>query len=192
MHPDWRQSDESLQCLGLTLSPRVTLGHVELLADIGSPVVCGGDIAPGDLAMAVLVLAWPAGQSRKMLCSRLAPLVFWLWPKIAKVRDWDEAAETFCAWFAEVTKSPSRIVTVQPGGQSRGQIAAPWWVNQIAMAMSELGLSYTEATTMPARKVGQLVAAVLEARNQAEYETETRRNFIEQVKLWEAEKAGRN
>jgi hypothetical protein len=45
---------------------------------------------------------------------------------------------------------------------------------------------------MPARKVGQLVAAVLEARNQAEYETETRRNFIEQVKVWEAEKARGN
>lgn len=192
MHPDWIQSDESLQCLGLTLSPGVTLGHVELLADVGSPLVCGGDIGPGDIATAVFILAWPADQSRKMLRSRLTPLVFWIWPKIARVADWDQVSETFCEWFESVTKSPSRIVTVQSGGQSRSQIAAPWWTNQIAVAMSELGLTYTEATTMPARKVGQLVAAVLEARNQAEYETETRRNFIENVKRWEAEKAGLN
>jgi hypothetical protein len=192
MHPDWIQSDESLRCLGLTLSPQVTLGHVELLADVGSPLVCGGEVAPGDVATAVFILAWPAETSRKALRSRFTPLIFWLWPKLCRVSDWDEVAEAFCAWFAECIKSPSRIITTSAGSQSRSEIAAPWWVNQIAMAMSELGLSYAEATTMPARKVGQLVAAVLEARNQAEYETETRRNFIEQVKVWEAEKVRGN
>jgi len=166
---------------------------VELLADVGSPLVCGGEVAPGDVATAVFILAWPAETSRKALRSRFTPLIFWLWPKLCRVSDWDEVGGNFLRVGLPSASNPRRgLITTSAGSQSRSEIAAPWWVNQIAMAMSELGLSYTEATSMPARKVGQLVAAVLEARNQAEYETETRRNFIEQVRVWEAEKARGN
>lgn len=181
MHPDWTPSIAPLRILGLTLVEPVTLGHVYVLAEADNPIVVGGDVLPGDIAQAVFVCSWPYAKSRNLLRSVMAPLAFKGWSWMLGSVDWVQAQDEFCKWFAEQTATPNRIITLSGGGQRR-EVAAPWWINRIAMAMGELGLSHEEAMSLPARHVAQLSAALLEARNQAEYESEERREYVTRMR----------
>jgi hypothetical protein len=181
MHPDWTPSLPPMRILGITLRDPVCLGHVALLAELENPVVVGGDMLPGDVAQCVFVLMSSPSDARKAVRSRFSPLLFRVWASFNDVSDWNAVIEQFAEWFSEQTATPNRIFTMSTGSQ-RKDIAAPWWVNQIAMVMGELHVSYTDALNMPCRTAGQLVAALMEARNQAEYESEQRRQFIEQVR----------
>ena len=52
----WATAIQPTRVLGLTLREPVTLAHVLLLAEIESPVIAGGLVTIGDIALAAFIL----------------------------------------------------------------------------------------------------------------------------------------
>ena len=169
-----------MRVMGLTLREPLTLAHVLLLAEAGSPLLLGGDALCGDVALAAFVCAWPADVSRRRLRSLLTPLAFRLWPRLIKPTA--EDCNAMVEWITDNASMPP--AWQRPGGT---ELAAPWWINRIAQAMAA-GFSYTEATTLPLRVVNLTIAAKLEASGVIEFQTQLQTDFFENVKRWEAER----
>jgi len=187
MIPGWIPPGAGPRVLGVKLSEPLTLGHVLLLAEEGSPVVIGGEILPGDLALAVFICSRPANVSRRDLRSRWLPLLMRWWGRASASRDWEAETETFAEWFAESARQPTVIRSATAGASK--SLGAPWWVNRIATAMGLLGVSYAEATTIPAKVLGQLVIAFAEAEGRVECLDEAGHRFREECRRLDREKA---
>lgn len=179
---NWSASTEPVRVLGITLREPITLAHVLLLAEEDCPLVTGGDAYIGDVAFAVFVCAFPADKARRKIRSRLAGLTFRLWQWLCPIKD---DAQKFHDWLDAQVSLPQRWIEQGRGGTS--ELAAPWWINRIALAMSA-GLSYTEAVSMPLPLVNLIVAAHLEARGAANFVSRRQSEFFEQIKQWEAAK----
>lgn len=194
MQDPWSHPDriEPVRVLRVRLHGPVTLGHVLLLDEIGSPVV-SGPFSIGDLALAVLVCSEPsATQARKSLRSWWAKPLLSFWGRMCGREDMTKDAEVFAQWFAEQCGGPAQNVVLKQGKAPPKPLAAPWYMNKLALAVGELGLSIAEAEALPLKRLNQITAALAEARGQAEFESAEEREFFEQVKRWDAEKAGRN
>jgi hypothetical protein len=179
----WANNVSPVFVLGLRLREPLTLAHVALLDELGSPIIYGGQVLCGDLAVAAYACANPATVSRKRIKSRLAPLSFRVWATLCNP-DFTQDAERFSKWFdASIKMPPGSIVS----GNGR-ELAAPWWVNRIAQAMA-CGFTYAEATTMPLRLVSNVIAAKLEAMGVLEFRTKAQLEFFENIKRWDAQRA---
>lgn len=179
----WVNSVSTVFVLGLCLREPLTLAHVALLDELGSPIICGGQVLCGDLAVAAYVCANPAHVSRRRIKSRFAPAAFRVWAALRNP-DFTQDSQRFSKWFdASIKMPPGSIVS----GNGR-ELAAPWWVNRIAQAMA-CGFTYTEAMTMPLRSVSNVIAAKLEAMGVLEFRTKAQLEFFENIKRWEAQRA---
>lgn len=170
----------------------VTLGHVLLLDEMQSPVVKGGEIAIGDLAVAVAVcLARDAMEAREDLSSRLFPFLAQYWARRCATLDFAKECETFGDWFGAQCSGP--VYEDDPAGRGakpRAPMSAPWYISLLALAVGELQMSVADAEAMPVKRLRQLTAALAEMRGQAAIRTETTHEFIEQVREWERERIG--
>jgi hypothetical protein len=169
---DWATAIQPTRVLGLTLRKPVTLAHVLLLAEVDSPVVTGGLVTIGDVALAAFICAWPAAKSRDLLSSRWCPLVFKLWGKF-----WapNEDAERFMDWLRSQIQLPETWATDSKGRKT--ELAAPWWLNRLSQAL-EAGISYQDALVMPLRTLSLIVAARLEASGAVEFVSDRQRDYI--------------
>lgn len=176
----WDHTVEPVRVFGLVLREPVTLGHVALLHELGSPVITGGSCMIGDIATAAFVCAYPAEVARKKLRSRLAPMAFWLWSKLWKPGD---TGDEFVAWLSSQCNMP---LMWTPEGRSRA-MAAPWWINRLAQALSA-GISYRDAIDMPLRMLTLIVSAKLEMTGAAQFETPQETQWLR----WVQEQTSRN
>lgn len=159
--------------LGFRLREPLTLGHALLLDELGSPLLHGGTILPGDIALAVFVLSQPHRVARKDVSAWWAPLLMRWWGRRSASRDFDEEANALVEWFVDSVKPPAFW---RKNGTSR-ECSSPWWINRIATAMGELGFSFESATDMPAKRLGQLVMAYAEWRGEVELVTQSQEEF---------------
>ena len=182
---DWLPPEPGPRVLGLRLSEPLTLGHVWLLDELGSPLLHGGHILPGDVALAVFVLAQKHRAARADVSAWWAPLLMKIWGLRSGARDFDAEAEKLVEWFVASAKPPAFWHRSSSGGK---QCAAPWWINRVAVAMGTLGLSLDAALDMPAKRLGQLTMAFAESRGEVELVTSQQREFREMVAKLEANK----
>ena len=171
--------------LGVRIREPLTLGHVLLLAELGSPIVLGGAILPGDIALAVFVTAQPHTEARKDVERWWAPLLMRWWGRRMSKRDFTAEADAFVEWFVESSKSPAFW---RQESASNRECAAPWWINRLALAMGNLGMSYADAVNMPLKTLGQLTMAFSEARGEVQLVSRREAEFHELVARLEAQK----
>jgi len=168
----WATAIQPTRVLGLTLREPVTMGHVLMLAELESPVVTGGLVTIGDIALAAFVCAWPVNKSRRLLASRWCPLVFNLWGRFWRP---DGDAERFMTWLRSQIELPE---TWSPESRGRKtELAAPWWLNRMAQAL-EAGVGYKDALAMPLRTLSLIIAARLEANGVLEFVSDRQRDYI--------------
>lgn len=182
----WDAHIEPVHALGITLRDPITLGHVLLLDELGSPLIHGGEAAIGDVALAVFVCAYPAHVARRRLRQWTTRLAFRIWSRFWRGGD---DVTRFCAWFNRQIELPE-MWHEEKGGRSR-EMAAPWWINRITLAMNA-GLSFREATEMPMRSVNLLIASKLEASGVCEFVSRRQRDYFDQVDEWMRQGIGRN
>ena len=190
MFTAWSPPTATARVLGVSLGIPLTLGHVLLLDEIGSPFVHLGPIESGDLAVAVFVCSRPAEVSRRDMDSFWLPLLMRWWGKRCAKLDWDAETETFCEWFVEHNNSPEAIRS----GSGSGRISSPWWINRIAAAIGTLGLSEQEVLAMPSKRVAQYTAALAESDGRCELWKPDQESFWQAAHKLDLErgKAGRN
>jgi hypothetical protein len=169
--------------LGLTLRDPITLGHVLLLDEMGSPVLKGGEVFIGDVALAAFACAWPADVSRRKIRSPFTKLAFRVWSRLWKV---DSSAQDFGQWFNAQLALPKQWQQAGDPKHPARELAAPWWINRIAQAMSA-GFSYSEAVNLPVKTVSIVVAAKLEASGAVEFVSERQDEFLKLAEQWAAE-----
>lgn len=169
--------------LGITLRNPLTIAHIMLMSEAGSPILTGAPIMPGDLALAAFICSQPADTAKRALRSWSAGLAFKLWGLLFWRRNFKEEADKFAKWFSFHASVPPRWTT--PGGRA---LSSPWWINRVAIAMGECGMTYTEATGLPCRIVGQITSSLMEARGIVDLESDEQREFIR----WAHAQAGRN
>jgi len=168
----WATAIQPTRVLGLTLREPVTLAHVLLLAELESPVVTGGLVTIGDIALAAFVCAWPEAKSRKLLESRWCPLVFRLWGRFWRP---DGDAERFMGWLRSQIELPETWTPETRGRKT--ELAAPWWMNRMAQAL-EAGVGYKDALAMPLRTLSLIIAARLEANGVLEFVSGRQRDYL--------------
>ena len=168
----WKPPGDGPIVCGQRLSLPLTLGHIFLLAECGSPLLYGGPILPGDVALASVICSQEHKESRKDLGSWWIPLLMRFWGKFSR-RDWDAEADLLTSWFEEHAAQPA----VVRKGSSGKETAAPWWVNRTANAMTILGMTYDEALSVPLKIVSQLVIASAEAEGRVECWTDRQQSF---------------
>lgn len=179
----WSNSVESVRVLGITLREPVTLGHVLLLDEIGSPIPWGRDATIGDIAVAVFVCSWPVQKSKRLVRSMLFPLAMSLLGFFNRKRNHVEEGNRFIKWFSDQCSTPPQLLE-----DGTKECAAPWWMNRIAFATGECGLSLSDALNQPCRLVGLIVSARAESKGVAEFETPRQTEFFENVRRWTAER----
>jgi hypothetical protein len=170
---DWATAIQPTRVLGLTMREPATLAHVLLLAEVESPVVAGGLVTIGDVALAAFVCAWPADKSRRLLASRWCPLVFRLWGRFWRP---DGDAERLMGWLRSQIELPETWTADSKGRKT--ELAAPWWLNRLSQAL-EAGISYQDALAMPLRTLSLIVAARLEASGVVEFVSDRQRAYLE-------------
>lgn len=193
MLPAWEHPDRiaPVRVLQVSLRGPVTLGHVLLLDEIGSPVVTGEEFGIGDLALAVLICSEPTEQAaRKTMGAWWAEWVLLFWGRRCGKLDFAEESKRFADWFTAQCGGPERMTIVKDGGQPQKPLSAPWYINKLGTAVGEMGLSIDEACALPVKRLNQLLAAIYEQRGDAEYLSNEQAKFFENVKRWEAEKKG--
>ena len=182
----WAPPTIGPRVLGLRLREPLTLGHVLLLDELGSPLLHGGEILPGDVALAVFVLSQPHRVARKDVSAWWAPLLMRWWGRKSAGRDFSAESEALVEWFVDQIKPPAFWHKQGTGGR---QSAAPWWINRVALAMGNLGLSYEAALDIPAKRLGQLTMAYAEARGEVELVTAQDEAFHETCRRLDEQRA---
>lgn len=169
----WAIESEPVNVFGITLRDPLTIAHIMLMSEAGSPILTGAPIMPGDLALAAFICSQPADKAKRALKSWTAGITFKLWGFLFWKRNLREEAEKFGRWFTWHASVPPRWTT--PGGRA---LSSPWWINRVAIAMGECGMTYTDATTLPCRIVGQITTSLMEARGLVDLESEEQTQFI--------------
>jgi hypothetical protein len=168
-------------CLGLGLSP-LSLGHVFLLYEFGSPFITGGQVGPMDIVLSAFICAEPYDRSIKNLRSplrkaffRLMLFRFFVWR-----RRWDWAKEiaAFKGYFEEGFSVPK----VKHPLESGPSIEAPLPYVILAGALSELSMSHAEAMNLPLAHLNRLQLTLSAAKGRVDFESDSDRE------LWEAAK----
>lgn len=184
---NWDTIVEPVRVLGLTLRSPITLAHVMLLDELASPIVRNGDVMIGDVALAAFVCAHPAGDSKRKLRQWSTRLAFKLWARLWKPSADD--ANRFHSWFSDQIALPEMWKQQSRGRQP--ELAAPWWVNRITLAMNA-GLSFYDATELPLRVVNLLIASKLESSGVCEFVSQRQKEYFTQVDEWMRQGIGRN
>lgn len=185
MTTDWQPPRSGPRIYGLRVREPLTLGHVFLLDELESPVLHGGPLLPGDVALAAFVCSMPHANSRRQLGHRTTRLALSLWGRLSARHDHDKAAEDFSDWFYEEAKAPERWIKSSPGVAPR-ECAAPWWINRAATAMGMLGMTFEQALDVPLKRLVQLASAYAESRGEVELVGRKDREFFEMVERAEA------
>jgi hypothetical protein len=186
-HPDRIQP---VRVLRVTLRGPVTLGHVLLLDEIGSPVVTGEQFELGDLAIATLVCFEPTAEAaKKSLRSWWSKRIIRIWGGICGRLDIQSESDRFAEWFSAQCGGPEQKTKIRDGHEAPEPLSAPWYINKLASAVGELGLSIEEASALPMKRLNQITGALAESRGNASFLREDEVEFFENVKRWEAEKA---
>lgn len=177
----WQPPVEGPCIYGLPLRASLTLGHVVVLDEIASPITRGGEILPGDVAVAAFICSQEHSKARAELAKFSTRLAMRLWGRFCAKWDHAKQSEAFAEWFCDSAKSPEYWLK-----GSGKECTSPWWVNRIALAMGNLGMSYREATEIPAKTVAQLLMAYAEARGEVELVSKRDLEFRELVRRTEA------
>jgi hypothetical protein len=169
---NWATAIQPTRVLGLTLREPVTLAHVLLLAELECPIITGGVVTIGDVALAAFVCAWPEPKSRRLLKSKWCPAAFSLWGRF-----WSPSqdAERFMDWLKPQIEFPEMWAAEIKGRKT--DLAAPWWINRLSQAL-DAGVAYQDALAMPLRTLSLIVAARLEASGAVEFVTDRQRNYL--------------
>ncbi len=172
MRTDWKSPHEipPVRVLRITLRGPVTLGHVLLLDEIGSPVVRGDGIGIGDLYAATLVCSSTVSDARGFLKSRWLPLLTRLHGHRCGRLNFSEESDRFCEWFREQCGGPTidRAETDTPKESS----TVPWYWSKMAVAVGHLGLSVPDAEAMPVKRLNQLIGAYAETQGNVKFITD--------------------
>lgn len=161
----WSAPEHGPRVFGLRISGPLTLGHVLLLDELGSPLLSGGELTPGDVALACYVCAYPHRKARRKLKSLFAATAMRVWGRIVGGRvDFDKEAQKFIDWFVSEAKAPPIWIRSGNGRES----AAPWWINRLSVAMGNLHMTYDQAQAFPIKRLNQLAMAFAESRGEVE------------------------
>lgn len=161
----WTAPEVGPRVFGLRIRGPLTLGHVLLLDELGSPLLSGAEMTPGDVALACYVCAYPHAKARRKLKSLFAAAAMRVWGRIVGGRvNFDDEARRFIEWFVSEAKAPPVWIR----GTSGRDAAAPWWINRLSVAMGNLGMSYAEAQDFPIKRLNQLAMAFAESRGEVE------------------------
>jgi hypothetical protein len=174
---------------GLSVQP-ITLGHLRLLHDLGI------SIPPetfSDALMVAFVCSCDHQESRKHVMAWWSgPLLRWLAYRAGKNGLLKKQAEPFGDWLEYQLTGPSQKVRLKAGEKpsARGRLAAPLHITTISSLMGCLGLSMSEAESMPVRLARQLLAAYHEASGNIELWTEEDYAFESACRAADARKRG--
>jgi len=188
---DWQHPERipPVLVLGFVLRGPLTLGHVLLLDELGSPIVRGESFNLGDLALAAFALAQPADESRKDLKKWwAAPFMSWRGRQTAKL-DFEQEATRFSEWFSEQCGGPTIDTGDEKMAKRSKPASAPWYISKLALAVGELGMSVGDAYDMPVKRLNQLVGALLESRGDVTFITDKTAAALAQVEEWDRELA---
>lgn len=142
----------------------VTLGHLDLLAELGIDVQDG--IAPDDVATVAFVCSQRHDRSRKDIGQWWCKHAFKFWGWLCGA-DAFKQSDPFLKWFFGQLKGPLPAPRkISDAGESR-EIAAPLVFHLLACCMGMLGRTEREAMDMPVIRARQLVAALAEAQGNA-------------------------
>lgn len=173
MRTDWQSPHEipPVRVLRLTLRGPVTLGHVLLLDELGSPVVKGDPLSLDDLALAVLACSMPVASVRKALRSRfIRPALKW-WGRRCSKLNFDDEADKFSLWFTEQCGGPT-IDTAETEMPKNHRSTSPWYWAKMAVAVGHLGLSIPDAEALPVKRLNQLIGAYAETQGSVKFITD--------------------
>ena len=184
MTTDWQPPGVGPKVYGLRLRVPLSLGHVFLLDELGSPVVHDGPLLLGDVAVAAFVCSMPHADARRQLDQITTRFGLWLWGKWMGGRDHEAESQTFAQWFTEQAKTPERWIK----GDAK-ECASPWWINRAATAMGTFGLSFDQTLDMPLKRLTQLCTAYAESRGEVELVSRRQLEFRELVRRTEEAKA---
>lgn len=157
----------------------VTLGHALLLHEIRSPIVTGERMTLADLSNAVLVCAFDVKSARAGLRSAFRIAGMKIWGMWCGAMDASKQAERFNEWFSAHCSAPQAW---KKGAVSGKDSAAPWPVQLLACAMSDFGMSRSDAEACSVRELQQLIAARGEAKGEAEFKTDREQRVIDWLK----------
>lgn len=184
MQADWQPPGTGPRVYGLRLRVPLSLGHVFLLDEIDSPVVHGGPLLLGDVAVASFICSMPHAKARRQLGHRTTGFAMWAWGKWMAKRDHESESRDFAEWFFDQAKAPERWIK----GDAR-ECASPWWINRAATAMATFGMSFGDAMDMPLKRLSQLCTAHAESRGEVELVSGKQIEFRELVRRTEEAKA---
>lgn len=162
-------------CLGLGLSP-LSLGHVFLLFEFGSPFITGGPVGPADVVLSAFICAEPYDKSLKNLRSPLRKIFF----KIMLWRKWHWSKEI--AAFKDYFEEGFSVPKVKHPLESGPSIDAPLPYVILAGALSELSMTHSEAMNLPLAHLNRLQLTLSAAKGRVDFESDSDRE------LWEAAK----
>jgi hypothetical protein len=182
MLPTWEHysSIPPVRVLGLVARGPVTLGHALLLHEAKSPFITGEPIQWGDLANAILFCCGTVKVARQGMRSMFRDLGIKVWGSLTGKVDINREGERFNEWFHAHCATP---VAWKKGPSSGKHSAAPWPIQLLAVAMSDLGMTKEQAEAMSVRELNQLVCASLESRGEAEFRTDREQRLIDWLKV---------
>lgn len=173
MRTDWQSPHEipPVRVLRLTLRGPVTLGHILLLDELGSPVVRGEGIGIGDLYTAALVCSSTVSDARGFLKSRWLPILTRFHGYRCGRLNFDDETGKFCDWFREQCGGPTidRAETEVP---KDNRSTVPWYWSKMAVAVGHLGISVPDAEKMPVKRLNQLIGAYAETQGNVKFVTD--------------------
>lgn len=149
--------------LGVRLVP-YTVGHAIVLQRLRSPYVLGGEIAPSDLAEAVLVCSQSPLESIRSIKSIWRDLILWLWGKrIARLNVLVEC-DKFQLWLKDQSTAPE--VLMESGSKSKTP-AMPW-PERVLVGCLNIGIAPDDAIQMPLGDAERLILAHAEMMGQVQ------------------------
>lgn len=129
----------SFRAYGVVLHP-LTLGHVQLLAELGSPLAYGAEAQKPDLAVIISACAFPLWeQAREYITTHESDLVDFA-KRVSKEYSDEETKKVldYLAYYLTRPRSKS-------GGTDRAETRIPWWWSYAEFLQTEMSRSEVDA-----------------------------------------------
>ncbi len=172
-HPAFGIAERGPVVAGIQVGP-VTLGHLELIAELGIDIM--GAWSRSDVAILALILAQPAEKSRRDLTKWWMRPLLWYIGRRTRDLDMDAEAKRLGDWLNAQLSGP-RVVRDLSRKSRHG--SAPLHFHLLGSVMSRLNMSIEDARRLPVRTALQLVLAAAEAAGEAELWSEKDQAFVE-------------
>lgn len=161
--------------LGLRLRP-LSVGHLWLLNDIGSPLLSGKQQSFRDVLVAVFICSQDASESQKNLGAWWMPLLVKLWMFKCRKLDIVAEANTFSNYLGYWLEGPE---TKDVEGHESSSYGSPYVHRLIASCSSGLNMTPADALVMPVRTINFLLAALGEMRGTVKLWSQADQEFWE-------------